>query len=385
MMQATTNKEIEVSKLFFDPQNPRLPQKLIGENDQDKVIDYLLRTGNITELMKSIAETGYSNAEPLLVIRKEEDSYIVVEGNRRLAALKLLDNPSLAKVRISSIMEIVDEAKHIPNIVPVILYEKREDILDYLGYRHITGVKDWGALEKARYLDQLYCLHIEANGRDKIYSVLAKMIGSRADYVMKLHQALNLLTLANDNAYFGADIDEEDISFSLLTTALGYSSIVDYIELKDSEDDTQFIVNEEKFKDIFLWIFNKEKRLIHDSREIGDLSRIVKFKEAVEQVKKGASIEEAILFTDSPNEAFVKMIDTAKQQLKMAKNSIEKLSSIPDGSLEILDEIDKLRKSILGAMQANFKEKQAFTEEELKEKINTLSPEILEAIIKAMK
>lgn len=383
-MQPTINEVVEVNKLFFDPLNPRLPQRLIGLNDHNKIIDYLLRTGNLTELMKSIAETGYSNAEPLLVIRKDENNYIVVEGNRRLAALKLLEDPSLAKVRISSVMEIVEEAKHTPDRVPVILYEKREDILDYLGYRHITGVKDWGALEKARYLDQLYHLHIEENGRDKIYTVLAKMIGSRAYYVMKLHHALKLYKLANDRAYFGADIDEEDISFSLLTTALGYTSIVDYIELIDETDNVPFSVNEEKFKDIFFWIFHKEKRLIHDSREISDLSEIVKVQDAVEQVKKGASIEEAILFTDSPNVAFINMLNIARQQLKTAKNSIEKLSSIPDGSLDILDDIDKLRKSILGAMQANFEDEQELSEEDISI-LSKLPPEIISAIKNAMK
>ena len=63
--------------------------RLQGVTDENKVIDYMVKYGNVTELMLSIGETGYSEAEPLLVVKEGTDKYIVVEGNRRLAALKL--------------------------------------------------------------------------------------------------------------------------------------------------------------------------------------------------------------------------------------------------------------------------------------------------------
>ena len=222
------NKEkitIKLNNLKFDAQNPRLPMRLQGVTDENKVIDYMVKYGNVTELMLSIGETGYSEAEPLLVVKEGTDKYIVVEGNRRLAALKLLNDSELTKGRIQSINSVVSGAKYIPEEVPCIVYANREDVLDYLGYRHITGVKDWGALEKARYLDQLYQIHIKSTPQEKIYQKLAKMIGSRSDYVYKLHTALKLYNKANDKAYYGADIKEEDISFSWLTTALGYYGI----------------------------------------------------------------------------------------------------------------------------------------------------------------
>ena len=227
-MSDKEKKNIELSKLKFDAQNPRLPVRLQGIDDDIKVIDYMVKYGNIVELMLSIAETGYSDAEPLLVVARSDGNYTVVEGNRRLAALKLLSNPELTKVRVQVIRDAVSTANYIPVEIPCILYSQRDDVLDYLGYRHITGVKDWGALEKARYLDQLYQIHIQNTPQEKIYAKLAKMIGSRADYVSKLHTALKLYDKANDNAYYGADIKEEDISFSWITTALGYTGIVSF-------------------------------------------------------------------------------------------------------------------------------------------------------------
>ncbi len=60
---------IQLESLRFDTQNPRLPIHMQGVADEKKVIDYMVKYGNIIELMTSIAEAGYSEAEPLLAVR----------------------------------------------------------------------------------------------------------------------------------------------------------------------------------------------------------------------------------------------------------------------------------------------------------------------------
>ncbi len=348
-------RNIDLEKLKFDSMNPRLPVRLYGITDESKVIDYMVKYGNIVELMLSIAETGYSDAEPLLVVSDVDGNYVVVEGNRRLAALKLLNNPELTKVRIQSIKEVVLNANHKPKEISCILYSRREDVLDYLGYRHITGVKDWGALEKARYLDQLYRIHIVDTEPDKIYSKLAKMIGSRADYVSKLHTALKLYEKANDNAYYGADIKEEDISFSWLTTALGYSGIMNFIGLSSMPLTTTLEgLNEENYKKIFTWMFFPGKTVIKESRQISELAKITESVVALERLENGSSIDEALLYTSAPSEAFIEMLKKAKQQLKQAKEAIEQLSEEPIEAKGLLEDIDKLLRTISGALKENF-------------------------------
>lgn len=346
--------KISLDNLRFDVKNPRLPVRLQGITDENKVIDYMVKYGNIIELMLSISETGYSDAEPLLVVKDTDGAYIVVEGNRRLAALKLLSKPELTKVRAQSIKDVISDAKNIPTEIPCILYPNRKDVLDYLGYRHITGVKDWGALEKARYLDQLYQIHIKDTPQDKIYQKLAKMIGSRSGYVYKLHTALKLYEKANDNAYYGADIKEEDISFSWLTTALGYSGISDFIGLSEATDASLNTLKEENFKKIFTWMFFPGKTVIKESRQISELAKITEYPIALERLEKGCTIDEALLYTSAPSEAFIEMLKKAKQQLKQAKDSIEQLSEEPPEAKELIDDIERLLKTILGGLEANF-------------------------------
>lgn len=354
-------KNIKLENLKFDAKNPRLPVRLQGVTDESKVIDYMVKYGNIVELMLSIAETGYSDAEPLLVVGDSSGNYTVVEGNRRLAALKLLNNPELTKVRIQSIKDVILNANYTPNEIPCILYSKREDVLDYLGYRHITGVKDWGALEKARYLDQLYQIHIVDTPADKIYAKLAKMIGSRADYVLKLHTALKLYNKANENAYYGADIKEEDISFSWLTTALGYNGITNFIGLSSSSSSLENL-NEENFKKIFTWMFYPGKTVIKESRQISELAKITESSAAMERLESGSSIDEALLYTSAPSEAFIEMLRKAKQQLKQAKEALEQLSEEPPEAKGLLEDMDRLLRTISGALKENFNKNENSTQ-----------------------
>jgi len=373
-MSITSKEIVNIQQLKFDKLNPRLPKRLQGITDEAKIIDYMLKNGNILELMKSIAETGYSEAEPLLVIQDAEDKkYVVVEGNRRLTAVKLLNDPSLAKVRITSVDEIVKDANAIPNDIPVIIYSAREDILDYLGYRHITGVKEWGALEKACYLDQLYQVHINEESKPYIYSKLAKMIGSRSDYVSKLHQALKLYNMANDEAYYGANITEGELSFSWITTAIGYSEISHYLNITEDMDQ----INKENYKQLFIWMFDPQKKVIGDSREISDLAKIIAQESSLIKLKTGSTIDEAILYTSVPSEAFMEMLKYARKYLKQAKDAIEQLSDEPSGARDILQEITKIVKTINGGLDSNFSEDE-------KDILNKIPKDQLEALVMKM-
>lgn len=304
--------------------------------------------------MESIAETGYSDAEPLLIVKNSSEKFVVVEGNRRLAAVKLLNNPQLSELRKNIIKEIVENARiSAPQKIPCILYEKRESILDYLGYRHITGVKDWGALEKARYLDQLYTVHIANTDTENIYKKLAKMIGSKASYLKNLHMALKLYEYANDEAYFQTGIKEKDVNFSWITTVLGLAGITEYIGYDKNNVGIENI-NKKNFEKVFIWMYDKEKGVISESRELTKLSSILSCKKATEKLEKGATLSEAILFTSEPEEAFLKLLRNAKSQLEQAKASIEQLNGKPELSDDLLNDIEKLSRTIKGALYANF-------------------------------
>jgi hypothetical protein len=40
-------------------------------------------------------------------------------------------------------------------VLPCIIFDRKEQIMQYLGYRHVTGIKSWSVASKAKYLYSL--------------------------------------------------------------------------------------------------------------------------------------------------------------------------------------------------------------------------------------
>jgi hypothetical protein len=338
---------ISLKDLVFDPQNPRLPPEVNHGNEQN-IIEYMLREANLLELIQSILENGYFHSEPLLVAPAKDGRFIVVEGNRRLAALKLLENPNLSRVKQNSIKEIISSKKWNLEKIPCISHKKRDDILNYLGYRHITGVKSWGPLEKARYLQQLFEKNKNQGSPEDNYKTLAKMIGSQANHVGKLLGSLKLYDLANDKAYFDIKIDPSEIDFSILYTAVGFKNIHQYIGLESPGDINKKHINWKNFEFIFRCLYGPAKK-IKDSREIADLNSVIGEPRALKELEDGTPLSEAKFYTNGPIEAFYTLLDKSTNLLRSARNCWDKLTDTvgeTDTALKKAQEIENIAKSI---------------------------------------
>ena len=150
-------KNIALDDLKLDSKNPRLPKSKQGK-DEKSIIQWMLMEAATVELMMAIGENDFFAGEQLLVVEHKEQSgkYIVIEGNRRLTAVKLLSNPDLTeKVKREKVNKICEEARFKPEMIPCLIFDDENEILKYLGFRHITGIKSWRLLEKARYLNDL--------------------------------------------------------------------------------------------------------------------------------------------------------------------------------------------------------------------------------------
>src|SRR6266481_3655065 len=88
---AWDTQSVTVTSLDLDPQNPRLPE-LGHEASQREITAELLKHEAVFELAKDISKFGFFPTEVLVCI-EHQGSLLVVEGNRRLASLKLLLNP----------------------------------------------------------------------------------------------------------------------------------------------------------------------------------------------------------------------------------------------------------------------------------------------------
>lgn len=95
--------------LSLDLTNPRIPDK--DFKDEDEAISYLYIQADLGELIQSIGKSGWLDFEPVIV---EETTQTVVEGNRRLAALRIIANRRLQEqFRVT-----LPEPLH-PNAIPL--------------------------------------------------------------------------------------------------------------------------------------------------------------------------------------------------------------------------------------------------------------------------
>ncbi len=329
-IQNRESEYISINHLQLDPQNPRLPSELSGEVENE-ILRWMVLHGSVTDIMRSIGEQGYFTGEPLLVVKTKESSFTVVEGNRRLAAIKLLHDPDLTEIKHGSIAAIVKEATEFPTEVPCIVYDHRDEILDYLGFRHVTGIKSWGPLAKARYLQDLSqsSMYAQVDEQHK-YRKLAKSIGSRVDYVKRLLSGLKLYEQIRQCDYYDiANLDETKISFSLITTALGQPNIVSFLGLEKAQDLDQSKLIPENLEELTRWMFERidGRTRLGESRHFGDLNQVVGNDIALQEFRSGRTLSEALLFTDAPAESFRNLLKLAKGNLQVSQDQLNSVRS----------------------------------------------------------
>lgn len=347
-MQPKPIEYIKTKDLTFDPENPRF-YRLNNAGEEDVVVEGMLDDESVHDLMLSIGQQGYFPGEPLLVF-KDGKKLVVAEGNRRLAAVKLL-NGELTPTpnKKNSIDDIKNDTQHKPKELPCIVYDFREDVLRYIGYRHITGVKEWDSLSKAKYLKELCNKFYTTSSKEETLKILAREIGSRPSYVGLLLTSLSIYDVAKSNNFFKLNIKESDIEFSYITTALGYSAITDWLGIQDKKDYDLNGVNVDNIKNIFSWFFVRDEHartIVKESRRIKDIATIVQHEDAIENLIETRDIDQAFLYTNGNQVALAEAMKQARSRLKTVWEMLYKNKSYTTSDLEIAEIIFEDSKQI---------------------------------------
>lgn len=149
------DSELSVTRLFLDPLNPRLPIADMSLSQAD-LIEELVVHDDVYGLAKSITEKGYYPGESLIGVQENGKKYIL-EGNRRLAALKLLISPEAAPERLQKrfkdLSDNIDSAAI--GKTRVIIAPSRKAAAPIIQSRH-TGeqIKRWEPIQQAKFYRQ---------------------------------------------------------------------------------------------------------------------------------------------------------------------------------------------------------------------------------------
>lgn len=145
-------EEFDVDELKLDLSNYRITRSV---DDQHAAMRFLLATEDVLDVADNILRTGYFDNEVPIVVRSPEGP-VVLEGNRRVTALKVLNNPDLVpsfKNRIESLRRRrADELEALPTRIRALVVPTRETARERVARMH-TGIpkKRWSADQQANY------------------------------------------------------------------------------------------------------------------------------------------------------------------------------------------------------------------------------------------
>jgi hypothetical protein len=333
---------VDIKKLHFDPDNPRFPKTVDGR-DIDSVLDFMLNDANLIDLMGSIAEQGFFPGEPLLVSPHldEADEWVVVEGNRRLAATRLLLRPEAAPTRGLAVRTVAESADQRPDRLPCLQFETRQEILEHLGYRHVTGIKEWDPLAKARYLQQRY--EGLSGDQPSRYKHLARSIGSRKDYVGRLLTALAIYGVIEESGFYSVDkLSEDTLNFSLLSSVLAYEKIVAFLGLPTAQSTDLPGLDRGALQWLTRWVFEKGqsgRTVLGESRNIRILAEVVSHPWSLEALKAGQPLALAAKLSGAATESFNVAVAAARENVSLAHNYIDDLDEVLTTDNAAVDEL----------------------------------------------
>ena len=275
-------KSIPFDDIVLDPNNPRFfTEKSTGDVPDAKVADERVQQRawasieglGIQELYHSILRNGFLPLDRIVVRALPNGKYVVVEGNRRLAALKLLR---------SRIEEGTIDEEHIDHEYLTNLYTATEELIVLVydgdigqdiswilqGVRHISGIRPWQPAQRAR----LVADQIESKGMS--FSEAGQKFGLSAQAVGRLYRAYKALEqMRQDDDFQGKALNEY---FSLFEEAIRNRQTKDWLGWRD--DLTQF-ENTGNLKQFYSWIVPDDDydnaRRIHDPKQIKKLGALV--------------------------------------------------------------------------------------------------------------
>jgi hypothetical protein len=328
-------EDIKLELLMLDDQNPRLPKPLRGKNEK-AIIEYMLMEASTLDLMLAIGQNGFFSGEPLLVV-KEGEKYRVIEGNRRLTALKLLKDPALAPVqtrRVSQIMQSVTYKEDQIERVPCQVFKDAAPIHKYLGYRHITGVQSWDLTQKASFLTDIRLSEFPSLNVDDASRELAKMIGSRGDYVKRLLIGYSVFETIRDNAYFKVrGLNEESFYFNYIADSLRQPAITEFLGVDMEKVNPIDNLDQSKLKLWTEWFFEKNEqnktRIKATAEELKMLNAVLKDERAFlafSEEKK--PLEVAYELTGAIEDVFQSSIVGAISSLEIADSLTHRLPKV---------------------------------------------------------
>jgi len=308
-----------IAALLLDKKNPRLPETLT-DRTQPRLTEHIANEYNTIDVARSIVEHGYFDSEPLVAV-KSGDDLVVVEGNRRLAALKVLSDAALRKaIQLDDAEEWEElaESATLDAEVPLYVARNRRDVAPIIGFRHISGIEPWDPWAQARFIAS----QIEDEGLS--FDETARIVGERAADIRSQYRNYRITV----DAELKLKVPAHDVKkyFGFFTRAMNSPGLRDHIgapapnEVKPKHAVLK-TSRKKEVEELFSWLFGSDDAdpVITDSRQVSDLGHVVASPEALEVLRSTRSLEDAMLASGGVRDRLLRRLQSATTNLERAE------------------------------------------------------------------
>ena len=291
------NFSAPLSELFFDPHNPRLLTDF-DDDDQTRMFRYLITDIGVDDLLQSIAASGLFNADPIIVKDRPGGGHYVIEGNRRVAALKLLtgERPN-DQLPLPTIPAITPDRA---GLLKTIAVESGwpEDLLEaYLGYKHVTAAREWPPEAKAKFVFE----HAKGDFSKENLQRFAKTLGTNLATLKRwLIAYLTLREAERENLFEPSNTSAKGY-FGTFYTLLGGRQAREFLQLEnDPVTETPIPPDHlDQLAEFINWtIGTKEKPALINSRQQAKFEQVLASPRALEHFKVKGDLEASLLYTE---------------------------------------------------------------------------------------
>ncbi len=314
---------LEIDKLLYDEENPRVNEFIVGKDITQKGIEEWLLSSEMKarELVPSFIENGFIPYEPLIV-RNKDSKFIVIEGNRRLAAIRSMERSDDPKEREAF-------RAHGLNKVPCLIFSGiKKELLAYLGLRHLSKTRDWSTSAKGAFVERILKEGIDLSEAGRLTNTspqaLRLVLLTRRLFEEAIKLGLNVSQTSSDNEIF----------FWYLGDAIRRTHTKNYLDLEENPDPLGVPnYDQSRFESLITWIFGSTKegrpRIIKSIQEVRILDKCLGNERAKMRLEDGSSLEEASEELEAAGANIVGYLDRARRSLQRA---IGNLSDVVDSS-----------------------------------------------------
>ena len=245
--------ELSIDQIYLDPNNPRfvddawmkiLDERIDHDNVQRNAQEKMIQNHDVDKLRMNMEINGFLPIDQVIVREFKPDKFVVLEGNRRITAAKLIVDLECKGVAIDA--KVMDSI----STINCLLYTGTDNQAAWIfqGLRHITGIKPWSAYNKAKLMNEL----LQEEG--KSLTQVGKQFGLSAFGAGQWIRGYNAFRQAKDDSEYSGDVKES--SYTYFQELFGRSNLPlrQWMEWNDSEYQFE---DSMAFNEFLSWLYPK--------------------------------------------------------------------------------------------------------------------------------